>query len=565
MQGSRYSRKVRLMQMLKYASDWMTVAIAPLLLCIKIWKKQHNHKTMQHTLLAIVSDNTLDSINTVAEEASTGNTAMQHHMVQQLQHYNRKVTGNIMPVAAEYGYAGYGNAATTTPMTRERALEHLANVLKRMRLLERTANKLKTTQPQVTSSDKEQQTQQQPQHMTTVQTPIGTYALTKPGQLPPAPIFSTAAAWKGRMNQGLRDQTKLELDTTPNHIRRTETYHKWLLPWPELDAIGKAQIAKTQEAATWKLGEALDTGETVAVRWGKLREMQQSAQKLGQPALDTTAINQHLWRKALPTLGTNRGNHVTLLRKDDVGKLHMRMMHSQELASPMGLPLTHPIRDGLRAVTESQALSLMGQSLQMGCATIACKNGLQRAGFTDTMQEITYGAAACGIDLMAAAVLALRPNMRYLMAVEAVDIAARAHKAAWKEQSISYFTEAHNQNQIRDMPRVQIWAWTGRCNPFTKWSRRPKHEAAEARRRALEEMHAAFGYARLHKPKIIVGENVSNIGVGSEGQIWRSLLAILHAAGDYEWAWQVLDPTTSLREDVPMNRSRFWYVGVLRC
>ena len=79
------------------------------------------------------------------------------------------------------------------------------------------------------------------------------------------------------------------------------------------------------------------------------------------------------------------------------------------------------------------------------------------------------------------------------------------------------------------------------------------------------EIHAAFGYARLHKPKIIVGENVSNIGVGSEGQIWRSLLAILHAAGDYEWAWQVLDPTTSLREDVPMNRSRFWYVGVLRC
>jgi site-specific DNA-cytosine methylase len=73
-------------------------------------------------------------------------------------------------------------------------------------------------------------------------------------------------------------------------------------------------------------------------------------------------------------------------------------------------------------------------------------------------------------------------------------------------------------------------------------------------------MHAAFGYARLHKPKIIVGENVSNIGVGSEGQIWRSLLAILHAAGDYEWAWQVLDPTTSLREDVPMNRSRFWYM-----
>ena len=87
--------------------------------------------------------------------------------------------------------------------------------------------------------------------------------------------------------------------------------------------------------------------------------------------------------------------------------------------------------------------------------------------------------------------------------------------------------------------------------------------AEAAKQRAAEEMNAAFDYVRIHRPDVVVGENVAAFGTGGEGQVWRSFLAILHSAGQYNWAWQVLQPVQT-DTDAAINRSRFWYVGVFR-
>ena len=550
----RFSRRKRTVELFSRVPNWTAAAVGPFLLSLKHWKRQGRSRTMEQALLRLISSTVSGSIATFAEHAARENMANRTHIMQQLHFYARRVMGqHHMTQRMVLGYA-----ARPQPLAQVDALAYLANTLRVIRRKDGTKRGRVAGQRAVQDTSAPNSTGASDKdglHRGAV----GTFPLTLAGQLPEPPVFTAARAWKARANQGYDDATTFGVgtSTTPS-----STFHRWLHSWPhELDR-SSAGARRTQEAAQWSLASTLTLGETVAIRWGALREAQQRSTTQGKPRLGATDLAGFIWRARIPTLGTSRSNHVVLARVNTANVVETRKCSSEELASAMGIPLQHAVRAGLRAVTENQAISLVGQGVEMGCAVTALANGLRRANMTDTMEPITYGAAACGLDLTAVAMESLRPHMRYVFAVEAMAIPSRAHRAGWARHQPRYFTLAHDQTQITHMPHVQVWVWTGRCNPYTKWSRRSPLEKAAAKQRAAEEMHAAFGYVRMHKPRVVVGENVAALGSGGEGQVWRTFLAILHDAGEYEWAWQVLNPV-QVHGDAAINRSRFWYVGVL--
>ena len=556
---ARFSRRKLTVELFKRVPNWLVAAVAPFLLCLKLWKKSSKSSSMHHALLHVTRTTSDDRISAFAAAAAPSDTAVRTHITQQLQYYMRKVTGQP--------HLAFGYAAQPAPLTDEEALHYLANALRilRRKVNEKHGSSAATAMTPASGSTVQTQNGIKVHKYAAADQPqsgaVGTFPLTTKGQLPPAPIFTASRAWKARAHQGHQDDQSLGVITGQAH---TSSFHSWLQPWPPNPDTSGANLRRVQEATAWGLARVIPPGETVAIRWGDLREAQQRAVHLGQQPLTPTKLAAHIWKQRLPTAGTSRSKHIILARLGRDGQVEMRKACSSELISAMGVPLQHSVRRGLSAVTENQAVSLVGQSVEIGCAETACGFGLRRAGLHDPTEAVTYGAAACGLDLTAVALQRLRPNMRYILAVEALDIPQQAHRASWSGQPVEYFTLAHDRDQISLMPKVQVWAWTGRCNPYTKWSRRPAHEKAEAKQRAAEEMHAAFEFVRTHRPNVIVGENVAAFGTAGESRVWRTFLAILHSAGPYDWFWQVIRPV-DVNSDAAINRARFWYVGVLRC
>jgi hypothetical protein len=553
---ARFSRRKMMVEHFARVPNWMVTAAAPFLQHLKQWKKATRSSTMQEALLTVVSDIYNGNISEFVALVSTENEVNRVHITQQLLHYSRKVTGQQS--------LALGYAAQPQPLAKAEAVRYLANTLRIIRRKvagkqERRAAK-RTAQAQGSSPSNSAQTLHSAAALEPLPGAVGTFPLTIKGHLPPAPVFTTSHAWKARINQGYSDATTLGVAKSQEH---TGTFQRWLQPWPDTPDLSCSNQRRIHEAAEWSLATILSTSEVVAIRWGALREAQQQVELKHGCHLDPEALEHFLWRQRLPTLGTSRSNHIILARLDGHGQVETRKALSGELISAMGVPANHSVRNGLCAVSENQAVSLVGQAVEVGSAKAACEYGLKRAHLTDATADITYGAAACGLDLIAVAMQQLRPNMRYLFAAEALEIPQLAHKRAWTGQAIKRFTLAHDHAQISLMPHTQVWAWTGRCNPYTRLSRRSPQAKAEAKQRAAEEMNAAFDYVRIHRPDVVVGENVAAFGTGGEGQVWRSFLAILHSAGQYDWAWQVLQPVQT-DTDAAINRSRFWYVGVLR-
>ena len=555
---ARFSRRKQMVELFKRVPNWTAAVIAPFLLCLKLWKKANKQSTMHHALLHVTHTTDRDSIGRFAALVAHTNEQTHAHIVQQLRYYTRKVTGQQ--------HLAFGYAAQPKPLAEEEALQYLANTLRGLR----RRSQLKPRRAAADAPRAElgcSSSTMRPQNGNNVHGTlcgpqpgaVGTFPLTIDGQLPPAPIFATSHAWKARAHQGFSDGSSLGLST---HSTHTGVFQRWLLPWPSVPDLSAANRKRMAEAVAWGLAAMLADGEIVAVRWGALREAQQREARGGHQ-LSVQELARYIWRQRLPTLGTSRSNHIILARLGGGGRVETRRALSAELISAMGVPLGHSVRHGLSAITENQAVSLVGQAVDVGCAAAACGYGLQRARLLDPTEAVTYGAAACGLDLVAVALLGLRPNMKYAFAVEALSIPTTAHRRGWAGQPVTYFTLAHDPTQVSLMPKVQVWAWTGRCNPYTRWSRRSPREKAEAKQRAAEEMNAAFEYVRTHRPSVVVGENVAAFGRGGEGRVWRTFLAILHSAGPYDWSWQVVQPV-EVDSDAAMNRSRFWYVGVLR-
>lgn len=255
------------------------------------------------------------------------------------------------------------------------------------------------------------------------------------------------------------------------------------------------------------------------------------------------------------------------------GKLEVRVLSAQDWATVLGVPVGETyIRDGLRAVSQSQGRAIMGQAVHFKVMRAFLQEVLKhaRSGGADSGQSrVTYVSLFSGIDVGAAAMESIfEGDWRFALAAEIVGSVRTALLAAWGSRM-----EVCVDNALGAAARRELWLLRGqvdvcfiswRCAPWSSANTIPLKAPSrrEALLRAVEEMQEVVRVALLAAPRTVLIECVAGLLLRRFRRYWGWLSGFLLLQREWAWSWQVADPATLFGGAWP--RRRLWIVGLKR-
>lgn len=278
-----------------------------------------------------------------------------------------------------------------------------------------------------------------------------------------------------------------------------------------------------------------------------------------------------LRRVRASTLIAGRGLKVVLLSRQEEGGISVVELSAQDWASMMGVPTAteHPLRRGLRFVSEGAARSLVGQAVHFGVARAVLSEVLVQLGLLQGLSAVNYASLLSGIDFVAAALHDLvGTRMNFALAAEASRTAATALLAAWGDRIKAVEGNALNEGTAQALAGlrggVDILMISLRCAPWSAANLLPVASAERAYQveRALEECQALLHMSATAYPRAIILECVDGGRRKGLRRKWGQLQGLVLQLREWEWSWQLICSRDTLLGYVP--RSRAWLVGLRR-
>lgn len=306
-------------------------------------------------------------------------------------------------------------------------------------------------------------------------------------------------------------------------------------------------------------------GGTKIISMAKLVALLRSRQgKKGGERVDLRGLTAN-------TLMANKIATLLLLRADVKGRVVAEALTAQDWATLMGVELwpEHPLRRGLRAVSESAAKAIVGQAVHVDVAYRILSAVCAHTDRLATRRQVNYASLLSGMDFMAAAMERLfGERFRFVLAAEANATVARALVAAWGPRLLQVThnaLSAETERALRLMEdRLDVLMISFRCAPWSKANTIAIHELRrlEQLERALEENQALLGMVRLARPLIVLIECVDGLEQRQLRRHWDRLQGMITSLQEWSWTRQTICPRDTLGGHVP--RRRVWIVGIRR-
>lgn len=280
------------------------------------------------------------------------------------------------------------------------------------------------------------------------------------------------------------------------------------------------------------------------------------------------------WRRSrATTLTTSQGWKWLRITQVQRRQLCVEVLNAQDWASLMGVPPVweHPIRRGLREVSDAAGRSIMGQAIHLGVAIQLIRHFWKQicGGEGCLASGPRYVSLMSGIDMVAAAVdYVSEGRWSFELAAEANATVALALQAAWRDKLKVVASDALGQEAVRRLialaGRVDVLMVSLRCAPWSAANTLSLASKArqEQMERALEESQALLNLAVTVFPRVIIMECVTGLLRRCMRKYWERLQGIIRSFRGWRWARQVICPQRTLQGWMP--RRRVWIVGVLR-
>lgn len=272
------------------------------------------------------------------------------------------------------------------------------------------------------------------------------------------------------------------------------------------------------------------------------------------------------------TLVASRLTTLVAVRIGAEGKVVAEVLTAQDWATMMGVPLQeeHPIRCGLRAVSESAAKGIVGQAVHVDVARCLVRAVCGQMDWFSKDRPVTYASLMSGVDFTAAAMeQVFGDRFTFVLASESNAIVAKALLAAWGSRLRHFTYNALGTDTMEVLGTVShsldVLMISFRCAPWSKANTLPFR--GDRRRsqleRALEENQVLLRMARMARPSVILIECVAGMEQRQLRQQWGRLQGMILALAAWSWSRQVICPRETLGGYTP--RRRVWMVGLLQC
>lgn len=331
------------------------------------------------------------------------------------------------------------------------------------------------------------------------------------------------------------------LIVTLSNVPPMDTFHKWLAARPkeerqrELLVGGRTWTGLKAWPRAWQEG------------WGVVCYERAAGRLLAEGGPSEGTVRALIRFDVLPTAVASAGDHYVLVGPAGAA----RYMSVDEVARAFGIASTSPLMTTLRepsVMTDAQAVSCLGRSVHVGVARLLVGDLLRRGAIH---RGLTYGSAYSGVDGFAAALEGeLGEDWHYRFASDVLPHVRGALVHAWSGHGLRAgrcHVDAAGSAAIGE-ERVDLWALTPSCEPF---SRRNRARSRDAQNACLREVWASLGYARAAAPDVILVENVD------EPAVTAPMTGLLQRLAGYTVKTGTLDPRTALGEPMARER-RFW-------
>lgn len=272
------------------------------------------------------------------------------------------------------------------------------------------------------------------------------------------------------------------------------------------------------------------------------------------------------------TLVASRLTTLLVVRLDAEERVVAEMLNAQDWATVMGVPLweQHPIRRGLRAVSESAAKGIVGQAVHIDVALCLLRAVFAHSRWLQSDRTIRYASLMSGIDFTAAAMDQLvGVRFQFVLAAESNVTVARALQAAWGTRLQHFTHNAVGAEAGRILASVadslDVLMISFRCAPWSTANTLPIHEARRKAQleRALEENQELLRLVTVARPYWVLIECVAGVAQRQLRAQWARLQGMISALSEWSWTRQFICPRETLGGYVP--RRRVWIVGRRLC
>ena len=301
--------------------------------------------------------------------------------------------------------------------------------------------------------------------------------------------------------------------------------------------------------------------------WAFVTYVRVSALKAKQPSVEDWVMA--FQEVEMPTFWAATTCNVYILVADEEGDCGSVVVASaNQWATFLGVPVDydHPVRRGLRAVTPSQGRSLLGQSVDVDAARRLIAAVLREVGLSGS--DVRYADLCSGMSVAGGAVWDEgRAQLRYVLAAEGVDIALKAHEAAWSGIVERVFADAHGADVRQALAaamlhllfvslRCNVWSPACTVHKLGSTERDAEFESALADSQALIRTACGSGAT------VIILETSGNVLAPVMRPWWLRLQKIVLAHKGYAWRRQRICPRKLFGKLAP--RDRMFIVGVVR-
>lgn len=247
------------------------------------------------------------------------------------------------------------------------------------------------------------------------------------------------------------------------------------------------------------------------------------------------------------------------------------VLNAQDWATMMGVPMRqqHPVRVGLRAVSESAAKGIVGQAVHVDVARCLLCAACAHMEWRHSNSMVSYASLMSGLDFMAAAMdQVFGARFRFELAAESNATVVRALQAAWGSRLLRLTHNAVGVETERALAalanRLDVLMVSFRCAPWSTANTLPilGDRRLNQLERALEEDQELLRLVTVARPKLVLIECVAGVEQRQLRAHWNRLQGMIMALSEWSWTRQVICPREALGGYIP--RRRMWIVGQLR-
>ena len=381
---------------------------------------------------------------------------------------------------------------------------------------------------------------------------------TFPSDLPAAPSYGgTIPHYSGRPTAYLGAMDRMTLPESP--------YEGSLAAW--WDSKVAEHHATPMHVPLLELSTApvvLEIAEVLRCSSGVAFADQEELSRLGRA--DATP---RLYTCHMPVVTASHPRRWVLLRFDPATGLTRAYTYGvQLLASLMEVPPGDALRVGLAGVTESEALSMLGNGVNAAdCARVA-KLAISLLPGVDSGRTVVLADMACGCGAaIGCFVRELPGRCRIAFAADIARSCGLAFTTSFGGMLERFFPDAHSEESQQGMTslgRVDILFAGFPCPPVSAANR--LNTMNPHRRSSIEGLlslvYAALAYVEKSLPRVVVLETADGLCLSADMRaVWRRLEATVRARSPgYEWGYV---RTRAIHAGTLGTRNRLWLVG--RC